>query len=74
MAAPDYPLVQEPVYLASAAAPETALAARSGDPFIGGTLPSEARTKGLQPGYDIAGVPVMTITPDVAAKLAGPQG
>lgn len=74
MANPNYPLVQEPVYLANAPAPETLLAVRSGDPFVGGSLPAEARVKGLQPGYDLAGIPVLALTPESAAKLAGPQG
>jgi len=66
-----YPFLQflPPIQVAPAA--ET-LTTRTGDPYIGGSLPSEARVQGMQPGFNVAGVPVMTITPALAPYLEGP--
>jgi hypothetical protein len=68
-----YPLVPPIPPIDVSHAPEVDTV-RTGDPYLGGTLPSEARVAGLQPGFSMAGVPVMTITPALAAQLAGPQG
>lgn len=48
-------------------APETELPQRTGDPYIGGTLPTEPRMKGLQPLTDnnpdgnLPGIPVSVL-------------
>jgi len=67
-----YPLVPPVAPITIGPAPET-LTTRTGDPYLGGTLPAEARVAGLQPGFNVGGIPVMSITPEVAATLEGPQ-
>ena len=67
-----YPLVPAIAPIANQPAAET-LTTRTGDPYIGGSLPSEPRAQGMQPGFNVGAVPVMSITPDVAETLEGPQ-
>jgi hypothetical protein len=55
-----YPLVQNRTY-PNLAAPERAFGERTGDPFIGGSLPTEARIHGVQPGFDYAGIPLSAL-------------
>jgi hypothetical protein len=66
-----YPLAPPIAPIQVAPAAET-LTSRTGDPYIGGSLPSEPRVQGMQPGFNVAPVPVMTITPELAAYLEGP--
>ena len=40
-------------------APERAFGERTGDPFVGGSLPTSPRLRGLQPGIDYEGIPLM---------------
>lgn len=52
-----YPQVHDVTY-PNPPAPEATLPERTGDPYIGGSLPDEPRVKGLQPGFDYPGVPL----------------
>jgi len=66
-----YPLAPPipPIQVAPAA--ET-LTTRTGDPYLGGSLPSEPRVQGIQPGFNVGAVPVMSITSAIAAYMDGP--
>lgn len=59
MSESEYPLVPEDVTYPNFTAPEE-LNERTGDPYIGGSLPDEPRMPGLQPGYTIAGISPMS--------------
>lgn len=67
-----YPLAGPIAPIVIAPAAET-LTTRTGDPYLGGSLPSEPRVQGMQPGFNVPGVPAMTITAALAAQLEGPQ-
>jgi hypothetical protein len=71
-----YPLVKEPTYIPNITAPETLNPRNNNpDPFRGGSSGpvTQGRITGQQPGFTIPGIPVMAITAEVAATLAGPQ-
>jgi hypothetical protein len=64
-----YPKVV-PVEIPNQPAPERAGGERTGEiDYSQNANP----VKGLQPGFDLAGVPLASLTPELVARMAGPQ-